>query len=772
MAVKGQTARIPCHTPRSSPTAQVQLTLWYKDGIGRPIHSYDSRSSPPRSWSDERLIGFRATYIPDGDEDYPEIPYLKLEEVTTEDAGVYTCRVDYKKAQTQRAEAKLIVITPPGTPTILREDGTQVQDTIGPYNEGTNASITCQVVGGHPPPNVNWWHREKLLDGEIDSRVDSVYRNVLQVGPITRKDLDAFYVCQTVNSDLVTPISSGVTLDVNLPPLSVEVLGSGQALVAGEEYEVTCQSTGARPPATITWWLDGEQLINESSRIENQGNATFSTLTLVPEKDYGGKILKCLAQSPVLDHHPLDDTWELDVHYVPEVNLELLEEIEPNGMTEGENVTMICNLKANPVVKKVSWYHKGNLVRQNATAGVIVKDKKLKLRNIQRQQAGHYSCVATNIIGTGNSEPVVLKVNYVPVCSDTTDRVLGAAKDDEVQLNCRVNASPSQVTFSWYFRTPDNLIPIDKEKFTVKDSTSLLTYQIRKESDYGQVLCFAANEIGEQYDPCTFEVNPAGKPDAIDNCTLTNQTTDTLFVSCLPGFDGGLEQQFVAEVFEFDGTTRHMLFNITEKVEPTFTIEALHPGTSYLLGIYAENIKGKSEQRVLHGFTLPPKPEIGPTTPSTHIFPITPILGGLICVVGFLVLVAIVVVVVMKLRGNSRRAKERHDPASGIKNSAKDEVEYAEITFNNGKNKQKGHKKQGASGANGTLRSSEDSTIYATIDHTRTAQQQQEHLLKQQRSQQLQGTKTGKQTSGDLDSAAQREPDEIPLMDGALESSV
>ncbi|KAG7176771.1 putative Nephrin-like 32 [Homarus americanus] len=55
------------------------------------------------------------------------------------------------------------------------------------------------------------------------------------------------------------------------------------------------------------------------------------------------------------------------------------------------------------------------------------------------------------------------------------------------------------------------------------------------------------------------------------------------------------------------------------------------------------------------------------TTPSTHIFPITPILGGLICVVGFLVLVAIVVVVVMKLRGNSRRAKERHDPASGIK---------------------------------------------------------------------------------------------------------
>lgn len=40
-----------------------------------------------------------------------------------------------------------------------------------------------------------------------------------------------------------------------------------------------------------------------------------------------------------------------------------------------------------------------------------------------------------------------------------------------------------------------------------------------------------------------------GKPHAPRNCTLWNQTLDSVEVSCVPGFDGGLPQRFLLEVY-------------------------------------------------------------------------------------------------------------------------------------------------------------------------------------------------------------------------------
>ena len=106
-------------------------------------------------------------------------------------------------------------------------------------------------------------------------------------------------------------------------------------------------------------------------------------------------------------------------------------------------------------------------------------------------------------------------------------------------------------------------------------------------------------------DPCQFEVIPAGKPDPLDNCTVYNQTSEALFVACLPGYDGGLNQRFVVQVFEGDEGIRHNIRNFTEILQPKFTVDALRAGTEYLLSIFAENSKGKSKERKIHGFTLP-----------------------------------------------------------------------------------------------------------------------------------------------------------------------
>ena len=42
----------------------------------------------------------------------------------------------------------------------------------------------------------------------------------------------------------------------------------------------------------------------------------------------------------------------------------------------------------------------------------------------------------------------------------------------------------------------------------------------------------------------------AGRPFSLQNCTVSNQSSDSLQVDCVEGFDGGLPQGFLLELVE------------------------------------------------------------------------------------------------------------------------------------------------------------------------------------------------------------------------------
>lgn len=92
-----------------------------------------------------------------------------------------------------------------------------------------------------------------------------------------------------------------------------------------------------------------------------------------------------------------------------------------------------------------------------------------------------------------------------------------------------------------------------------------------------------------------------GRPDAVTNCSLTNQTFDALSVSCEGGFDGGLAQEFGMEVY--DALTRELLRNSTGS-EPIFAMGGLTSGAEYDIIFYAYNAKGRSRVTNMHAFTL------------------------------------------------------------------------------------------------------------------------------------------------------------------------
>lgn len=61
------------------------------------------------------------------------------------------------------------------------------------------------------------------------------------------------------------------------------------------------------------------------------------------------------------------------------------------------------------------------------------------------------------------------------------------------------------------------------------------TTKKKQEMDFGTIMCWADNVVGQQKEPCVFHLIAAGKPDSPYNCSLVNQTSDSLEVDCTEG---------------------------------------------------------------------------------------------------------------------------------------------------------------------------------------------------------------------------------------------
>ncbi|XP_074027401.1 protein turtle isoform X2 [Leptinotarsa decemlineata] len=601
-AVQGGVAKLPCDIEPSIPGDKMHIVIWFKDGENRktPIYSFDSRDKlleKGKHWADESVLGGRGYFR------YQDKPAkLTLETVKDSDGGIYHCRVDFKQTPTRNIKVNLTIIIPPEKLSVLDETGVHIQNYIlGPYNEGSSINITCVATGGRPPPRVTWWQENALLDDSFEYLSERRIRNILHIDKLERKHLHTVFTCQASNNNLVTPISSSVTLDINLRPLWVRLIGDNKPLSADQTYELSCEVVGSRPEPTITWWKGSLQMKNTRETTSPDRNTTTSVLTFVPTVEDGGKYLSCRGQQPQIQDSGIEDGWKLDIHHVPLVSLELGSTLNGSTIKEGVDVYFECNIKSNPWVYKVSWRQNGKQLYNNMQTNTIVSNQSLVLQSITRARTGIYTCVGHNQEGDGESNPVQLDVKFAPICRPGQPKVFGVARHEIAKIVCELEGSPTDIQFTWKFNNSADTVDIPQSQIHTEKSRSVASYKPMTELDYGTLLCWGRNEIGMQKEPCVFYVNPAGKPDALSNCSIINQTADSLNVECTEGFDGGLLQDFVMEVF--DTLSRKLVSNVTSRT-PVFSVGGLESGAGFDIGLYAANKKGRSPVAKLQAFTL------------------------------------------------------------------------------------------------------------------------------------------------------------------------
>ncbi|CAH1102842.1 unnamed protein product [Psylliodes chrysocephalus] len=689
-AVVGDPVYLPCDISTVEPGDQVLLVLWYREDLGTPIYSVDARErefSMAERWSDENVFANRAYFMPE-----KQPAELGVDHIREADQAVYRCRVDFKIAQTKNSRVNLTVIVPPQKIVIHDETGKTLTTVLGPYPEGASFVLRCDVSGAKPPPIVTWYREDSsseslMLDERerIQTRIplsnvsttmgtgsSTFVRNELRVSGLGRNDVGKVLVCQANNNPKTQALTASLTIDMNFGPLDVKILGSNQPLSAGRRYDLLCQSSGSRPPASITWWKSGQRFERTNHTTSKDGNTSINTLAFVPKKEDDGKYLSCKAENKAIPSVVLEDGWKLEIHYTPEAKILLGTSLNPHIIREGTDVYFDCILNAHPSVYKVEWRHNGKLLNINVNAGIIISNQSLVLQGVSRATAGNYTCVGYNTEGDGESNPFYLNVLYAPSCKPNQTRIYGVAKQERAQISCHVDANPPDVQFRWTFNNSADSVDVSQSYIARSGTSSVVSYTPMTELDYGTLLCFASNRIGIQRTPCVFHIIAAGRPDQVHNCTVLNISMTSFNIRCSEGFNGGLPQSFLLEIRE--SQSQDLKNNLTSPVA-RFTVTGLEPGALYHAVLFSFNGKGRSEPAVIQAATLRlPEKQLtaekeGSRSPA---FQFTPMMSILIGVVSALLIVALVVIMVLRMQcthHNDMRIKGHKGTAAAVSRS-------------------------------------------------------------------------------------------------------
>ncbi|XP_077513737.1 neural cell adhesion molecule 2-like [Amblyomma americanum] len=538
---EGQQTELPCVTRQPSfngthnllrvrwyhePHHRLDQNLIYKVDVGGQQSSYPSeRSTNPNQvvrWARKEWQG-RAYFSFMG---HPHS--LKIINLRHEDKGTYICSVTFRDGTQRNATVYLQVIVPPEPPVITDGQGNVLTGKIGPFNESSRLSLVCEVRGGKPAPTLTWRRNgEPLYGNSVAVATGEVRRSTLTLHNLRRQDLMAVYSCVSSNNVSVQG-EAEVTLDMNLSPTTVQIRRTESPISAGLPAEILCEVWGSRPPPDISWWKNSVQLEQAFVHVSQDGNLTTSVVEFTPRHSDNGETLVCRAENRRMPGSVREDQWDLNVHYRPKLRLQMDPNLGPDRLQEGMDITLGCSIDANPAVRELLWQRDGRPLVP-VRDGVTLHREALTIHKATLMHVGNYTCSAANREGRGMSNVVQLRLKHAPVCKSSQRLVYATRLSKLLQVACEVQAQPTAVTFRWRFNNSQHQ-SARLDTYSWEGTRSVARYVVRSHQDYGTLLCWARNQVGDQRQPCVFVVVPAGSEFLVSNEGLIAMLICLLFV--------------------------------------------------------------------------------------------------------------------------------------------------------------------------------------------------------------------------------------------------
>ncbi|XP_048240968.1 nephrin-like [Haliotis rufescens] len=257
------------------------------------------------------------------------------------------------------------------------------------------------------------------------------------------------------------------------------------------------------------------------------------------------------------------------------------------AVNESDPVTLRCQVDSNPrsVIRLLNGTEELTRADNSMTA-------EYRLASADCRQRGNYSCTATNNIGAPVSQRVELLVKCSPRLDETAVKQLKYAS----RLGGNVNVSVSVLayplpTFTWSRTTSTSQdltgssIPVSAISVTARLHLTNLQQQ-----DFGDYSLTVNN--GESSSVTyTVSIVSEGPPDVPTQFRdLDNATTSSVWLSWLPGFNGGHPQTFLLEHLKF-ATRTWTVYKTYADTGKMMVVEVtgLTPGDIHIFRLHARN---------------------------------------------------------------------------------------------------------------------------------------------------------------------------------------
>uniref|UniRef100_A0A8B9H722 Hemicentin-1 n=1 Tax=Astyanax mexicanus TaxID=7994 RepID=A0A8B9H722_ASTMX len=413
---------------------------------------------PTITWQKE---GGDVTLLPSGS--------LQISRAKIEDSGTYMC-VAQNPAGTALGKTKLRVQVPP-----------VINSSTKSYDVAVDGSVTLQCQSeGYPTPSVIWHKDGQPLTESVRQRVlssGSLHIVFTQPGDTGRYTCTAANVAGSSSVEMIPPI-------IRAGEPELWVMQNTQALLS-------CVAEGV-PQPTINWEREGVPLTDSVGQHTILPSGELIIDTTQPE-DAG--TYTCVATNSVGQ-----DSWTitLSVHTHPAFT-ELLGDV---ALNMGERLLLACGATGIPT-PKITWAFNNNIIP--AFYDHVNGHSELVIEHVSKDDAGTYSCVAENHMGSIKSVGFVYVKEPPIIDGDVHSNHIEPLGGNAI-LNCEVRGDPLP-TIQWSKNGGRPLLSNDR--ITILANGSLRISSAQKE-DTAEYACIARNLMGSALVRMTLTVRVNG----------------------------------------------------------------------------------------------------------------------------------------------------------------------------------------------------------------------------------------------------------------------
>ncbi|XP_048241010.1 nephrin-like [Haliotis rufescens] len=453
-----------------------------------------------------------------------------LSNIQTSDAGTYTCGNGGATIVIQNCGQKLVVLGKPTTP------GRPVS-TTPVYNQTvtlTCSSTSTTVPADHGLTLTYTWQR------------DNTDITVTSPGPpyiftVSSRDSHSYRCRARESQGLESEWSQGYNMEPQYGPYQIYLTPSTSSYTVTEHQtlpSITCSAL-CRPGCSYRWLHNGTVFSSGATLSLGQADRSKTgSYRCQPSNTHGssGSV-----------------TVSVDVQYPATVSMFTVNSLGGSvTVNESDPVTLRCQVDSNPrsVIRLLNGTEELTRADNSMTA-------EYRLESADCRQRGNYSCTATNNIGAPVSQRVELLVKCSPRLEETAAQQLkyAARLAGNVNVSVSVLAYPLP-TFTWS-RTTSTSQDLTGSSSPVSDIsvTARLHLTNLQQQDFGDYSLTANNGEGGlvTYTVSVVSEGPPQIPTQFRD--LDNATTSSVWLSWLPGFNGGNPQTFLLEYLKFESRT-------------------------------------------------------------------------------------------------------------------------------------------------------------------------------------------------------------------------